>query len=187
MARQKQTARESTAPTPVVRTPAGDLIPEAQFQALTRPPSQPPDLSAAELEQAVRASFVPPSPKQAALLARFDKGPTKNDRKRLRKLRKKWGDPRKSKALDELEAFVAAADKSEQRSSIYQDLERKVRLMATQFPPGTIAAVLGDRKHFDFPAGATNEKSINARLFRARQAGFAQPVSPTAKRRRSKT
>jgi hypothetical protein len=59
--------------------------------------------------------------------------------------------------------------------------------LAKNFPPATIAKVLEDPKHFDFPKGSTNEKSINTRLFRARQAGFTQPVSPTAKRRRNKT
>ena len=173
-------------------------------------------------ERAAMDRFQRPSPEQIAEFERFNKGPTRSDKKQFSELSKRRA--RLEQKLQGIEAQIREirpllaegtrrVEQERDKSAVLDDL---VRAMATRkLKPAEISQSL--RQMFGYPeksatvdttvlvgtcaigeleavedpnrisAESLGEKAINARLSRLRAKGFKQPVSPTAKRRRTKT
>ena len=174
-------------------------------------------------ERAAMDRFQRPSPEQIAEFERFNKGPTRSDKKDFSKLSKRRA--RLEKKLQGIEAEIReirpllaeGTRRHEQEREKFSVLDSVVRTLAERglkpaqishslhemfgYPPrksrraGTIAFsrvdASGRLEEIDDPLGfsaeSLSEKAVNARLSRLRAKGFKQPVSPTAKRRRTKT
>ena len=173
-------------------------------------------------ERAAMDRFQRPSPEQIAEFERFNKGPTRSDKKDFSELSKRRA--RLEQKLQGIEAQIREirpllaegtrrVEQERDKSAVLDDL---VRAMATRkLKPAEISQSL--RQMFGYPeksatvdttvlvgtcaigeleavedpnrisAESLGEKAINARLSRLRAKGFKQPVSPTAKRRRTTT
>ena len=180
-----------------------------------KPPSE-------EQLRAAMEHLQPPSPEQLAEFERFNKGPTRSDKKQFSELSKRRA--RLEQKLQGIEAQIREirpllaegtrrVEQERDKSAVLDDL---VRAMATRkLKPAEISQSL--RQMFGYPeksatvdttvlvgtcaigeleavedpnrisAESLGEKAINARLSRLRAKGFKQPVSPTAKRRRTTT
>jgi hypothetical protein len=181
-----------------------------------KPPSE-------EQLRAAMEHLQPPSPEQLAEFERFNKGPTRSDKKQFSELSKRRA--RLEQKLQGIEAKIReirpllaeGTRRHEQEREKSSVLDSVVRTLAERglkpaqishslhemfgYPPtksrraGTAAFTRVDASGrleeiddpLGFPAESLSEKAINARLSRLRAKGFKQPVSPTAKRRRTKT
>ncbi len=183
-------------------------------------PRPPSDMSEKQLRVALR--HFQPTPEQIAEFERFNRGPTRADKRRLRELTKRRERlEKKVKSIDEkIREIRPLVDEGARRDAKagakLSALDHAVREMAKRgLKPAEISQslrqmfgvsvksaradttvlgipfVLGKLEGIDdvdgFSSESLSEKAINTRLFRLRAKGFKQPISPTAKKRRTKT